>query len=158
MSERVLCICIIAICGSLISGLPGSKRLQKQLHIVTGLFLLLTIGTSVLNLSFDGVEYALNSIMDDGAAACAEGEALTAEHYRQSITDRVQTYIEDEAARRGISLEAEVLLDREGVPQRAVLYGTGELNAVTAMSSWIQSELGIPKENQLWIGAASKTE
>lgn len=158
MSERILRICIIAICGSLLSGLPGSKQLQNRLRTVTGLFLLLTIGTSALNLSFDGVEQAINDIVDDGAAACRTGEAITMESFCQSITDKVQAYIEDEASRQGMTLEAEVMLDREGLPQRAVLYGTGDLSAVTAMSSWIQSELGIPKENQLWIGAASKTE
>lgn len=158
MSEKILRICVLATCGSLISSLAGSKMLQKRLRMVTGLFLLLTLSSSVLNLAFDDVEKTLNEIMEDGNAACREGEALTAENYLQSITARVQTYIEDKASQLGIQLEAEVTVSREGLPQHVVLYGTGELSTRMTLSSWIQSELGIPKENQLWIGAPSKTE
>lgn len=158
MRETILKICVIALCGSFLSCLAGTKELQGRLRMVTGLLLLLTLGNCVLNLSFDGVEEAMNEIMTQGAAACRDGEIQTREAYRQSITRELQTYIEDKASWLGMELKAEVAVSPEGLPQRVVLYGKGTLSAGTELSAWLQRELGIPKENQLWIGAPSKTE
>lgn len=154
MSEKIHSICLIAICGSLISALPESKALQNRLRMVTGLFLILAIGTSVLNLSFDGVGDALRIVSEEGAAACQEGVELNSENFRRSISEQVQTYIEDKAFRLGIPLKAEVTVSQEGLPRQAVLYAAED----RTLAEWIQSELGITKENQLWIGVPSTTE
>lgn len=158
MREMILRICAISLCGSCLGGLAGTKELQGRLRMVTGLFLLLTLGNCVLNVSFDGVEEAMNAIMTQGDAACRDGEIQTREAYRQSITQELQTYIEDKASRLGMEIKAEVAVSPEGLPRRVVLYGKGTLSAGTELSSWLQRELDIPKENQLWIGAPSKTE
>jgi hypothetical protein len=86
-----------------------------------------------------------------GTNASNTGVALASDALNESISDRVETYIKDKAAAYGSDLKAEVQLDENFQPRQVRIAGKISPYAKTQMQSTIEIDLGIAKENQLWI-------
>lgn len=136
------------VCGvvSALGQLSGSKKLVR---LLCGLFLVLTALQPLINLT--GVRFeGLEDYRQQARAYVEEGKARSELAWRGIIKDRCCAYILDEAAKLQAQLEVEVVLSPEGMPHQVQLTGRCSPHAKARLSTIIQEQLGITKENQLW--------
>ena len=89
----------------------------------------------------------------EAADAIAQGENSARAEWEQGISDRVEAYILDKAAQYGAQLTVTVALGSDAIPlpQRVTIQGNISPYGKTQLQSWIAENLGIAKEDQVWI-------
>lgn len=140
---------IAAIISSFFDGKSGTAGIIK---LVSGLFLTFVVISPLTKLDFSDVNAYLEQFALEGAEAASVGENLAHEAEADIINSRVQAYILDKADLLGAQLDVEVVLDRNNIPVSVKLEGDISPYAKAQMAETITEDLGISKEQQLWIG------
>ena len=131
----VACALLVSACEQLTDG----GTMKKIVRFVGGMLLMLALLRPLLRI--DLTDFAVNAGAYREAVAQLEEERIAAQ---------TGAYIEDKAASLGASIRAVVTTEeRGGVPLPASVTLYGEENA--EISAYIERELGIAKEDQLWI-------
>lgn len=142
----VACALLVSACEQLTDG----GTMKKIVRFVGGMLLMLALLRPLLRI--DLTELAVNAGAYREAVAQLE-EELDAQRQRElsaRIAAQTGAYIEDKAASLGASIRAVVTTEeRGGVPLPASVTLYGEENA--EIGAYIERELGIAKEDQLWI-------
>lgn len=99
-------------------------------------------------------------ILDLEGSTAAAVQAGTEQRYlllNDRITEQTQAYILDKAESLGMTLEVSVELDQGTVPVpvRITLIGKASPSAKAALQEFIAENLGIGKEDQVWISEIS---
>ena len=142
----VACALLVSACEQLTDG----GTMKKIVRFVGGMLLMLALLRPLLRI--DLTDLAVNADAYREAVAQLE-EELGAQRQRElsaRIAAQTGAYIEDKAASLGASIRAVVTTEEHGgipLPVSVTLYG--EENA--EISAYIERELGIAKEDQLWI-------
>ncbi len=142
----VACALLVSACEQLTDG----GTMKKIVRFVGGMLLMLALLRPLLRI--DLTDLAVNAGAYREAVAQLE-EELGAQRQRElsaRIAAQTGAYIEDKAASLGASIRAVVTTEERGsvpLPASVTLYG--EENA--EISAYIERELGIAKEDQLWI-------
>ena len=117
----------------------GRKGQEKILSLVCGIFLLAT---------------ALGPLgllrLPDLSDPTAQVQAETKRQMAAIISEEAASYILDKADALGLQLEVQVELDAELLPCGVRLQGAASPYARSQLSGQIETELGIPKERQVW--------
>lgn len=140
---------IVAIISSFFDGKSGTAGIIK---LVSGLFLTFVVISPLTKLDFSDVNAYLEQFALEGEESAAVGENLAHEAEADIINSRVQAYILDKADLLGAQLDVEVVLDRNNIPVSVKLEGDISPYAKAQMAETITEDLGISKEQQLWIG------
>ena len=148
----VACALFVSACEQLTDG----GTMKKIVRFVGGMLLMLALLRPLLRL--DLTDLAVNAGAYREAVAQLE-EELGAQRQRElstRIAAQTGAYIEDKAASLGASIRAVVTTEERGgvpLPVSVTLYG--EENA--EISAYIERELGIAEEDQLWITTGEST-
>jgi hypothetical protein len=70
----------------------------------------------------------------------------------QCISENLEAYILDKAGRDNISLTVDVTLGEDLVPEMIQIQGKWDQHIKQELTEIIEKELGVAKENQIWIG------
>ena len=140
---------IAAIISSFFDEKSGTAGIIK---LVSGLFLTFVVISPLTKLDFSDVNAYLEQFALEGEESAAVGENLAHEAEADIINSRVQAYILDKADLLGAQLDVEVVLDRNNIPVSVKLEGDISPYAKAQMAETITEDLGISKEQQLWIG------
>ena len=142
----VACALLVSACEQLTDG----GTMKKIVRFVGGMLLMLALLRPLLRI--DLTDLAVNAGAYREAVAQLE-EELGAQRQRElsaRIAAQTGASIEDKAASLGASIRAVVTTEeRSGVPLPASVTLYGEENA--EIGAYIERELGIAKEDQLWI-------
>ena len=142
----VACALLVSACEQLTDG----GTMKKIVRFVGGMLLMLALLRPLLRIVLR--DFAVTAGAYREAVAQLE-EELGAQRQRElsaRIAAQTGAYIEDKAASLGASIRAVVTTEeRGGVPLPASVTLYGEENA--EISAYIERELGIAKEDQLWI-------
>lgn len=142
----VACALLVSACEQLTDG----GTMKKIVRFVGGMLLMLALLRPLLRI--DLTDLAVNAGAYREAVAQLE-EELGAQRQRElsaRIAAQTGAYIEDKAASLGASIRAVVTTEeRGGVPLPASVTLYGEENA--EIGAYIERELSIAKEDQLWI-------
>ncbi len=137
------------ICGLLPDLLHDGSR-RELVKAVSGLVLALTVITP-----FRDVELVLPDFPELNADAfSAEGEQAYEDALEAIIKSETQAYILDKAAALGADIQVQVELSTGSapVPVSAVFNGDIPKQIQSTLCELVQRELGIAKEDQVWIG------
>lgn len=140
---------IVAIITSFFDGKSGIFGIIK---LVSGLFLTFVIISPLTKLDFTTVNDYLEEFTLEGVEAASVGENIAKEAEGEIITGRVQAYILDKAKSCGAQLDVEVVLDQNNIPVLVKLGGNISPFAKAQVAAIITEDLGISKEQQIWIG------
>ena len=140
---------IVAIISSFFYEKNGTSGI---IRLVSGLFLTFVIISPLSKLDFSRVSKYLEEFTLEGAEVASVGENLAQEAEADIIKSRVQAYILDKANSVGVQVDAEVMLDQNNIPVSVKLIGNISPYAKVQMATIISDDLGISKENQVWIG------
>jgi hypothetical protein len=141
------------ICG-IITRLVGEKGTQgAMIKLIAGLILAFTVIRPVANIRLDGFADFADLYTDAGALAASEGKQLTYDAIRASIKAQTEAYILDKAAGLDLDLEVEVTVSQDEipVPKSVRLSGKSSPYAKSRLQAIITQELGVEKENQVWM-------
>lgn len=141
------------LCAVLRQLLPGKGLSASLLKLVSGIFLAFVLIAPVKNVEIGNLSLYVSGIAAEGETLAASGEDMAADAMACIIKDRTEAYILDKAMSLNADIAVEVGLSRDSipVPETARLSGAVSPYARTVLETMLAEELGIAKENQLWI-------
>ncbi len=145
-------IAAAVLCGIVTSMLNTKSVVGTCVKFLSGLLMLLAVIRPWVNISLDNILNWTDSITANGETFVTDGEMLAKDSYRQSIIDRTQAYILDEAKALDCELAVEVILSEDDIPIPKQVRLTGEVSpyARRAISNILTERLGIKREDQIW--------
>ncbi len=141
------------LCGIITSLLNKKESNFTIIKLLSGLFLAYTVIAPLTKIKLTDI------------ASYSDNISASAEHYVQSgadyayseaasiIKERSEAYILDKAASMGLDIEVEITLGSTDppLPASAVIKGAVSPYAIEMLQVCFLDDLGIPKENLLWI-------
>ena len=145
--------CAGIVCAILRQVVGKEGFLSGIITLVTGLYMLITVAGglfSLPNLQFDMI---FTQIGDQAQELTQQGNEQGKNVLSDIISQRFGAYILDKAHRLGAELTVEVMLSDDQVPVPRGVRLTGSISPYnkTVLSDWIDEQLGISKEDQIWI-------
>lgn len=129
----------------------NSGSISSIIKLLAGLFMTVTILSPIMHLPLSSFQLYLDEISYDGDHASLAGKNAADEEIEKIIIERTQAYILDKADDFGAGLEVEVLV-KDLIPCSVKITGPISPLAKSQLSRYIAENLGIPLEEQNWIG------
>lgn len=124
----------------------------KMVRLIGSLMLTLVVIGPLVRLDFDKQVFLASGIGSEVTAAVDRGEKLAREEAVSIIKTRMEAYILDKATSMSADISADVTVGEDGVPCSAVIRGEVSPAAKMRLRNILETDLGISKENQVWIG------
>ncbi len=154
VSEYILSVVCAAILCAILTGISGEKGSTASIRkLICGIFLCFTVIAPLGNFRLTDVLEPIGDIRQEALATSAMGQTLYLGSLTQVITEQTEAYILDKARSLGLGLTVRVYTDDNGKPYRVDLTGNATDSDREALSQVLESELGIPKERQIWNGS-----
>ena len=151
--EYLLSITGAAIICAIAKHMVGQKgSAEKIIHIISGLFLAVTMVSPVLNLRIGSVENFFDGIHFDAEAFAAEGSQMANDALNDIIKEQIRAYILDEATRLGTQMDVEVKLSDSNPPElsQVIIKGSVLPYQKNRISVYLSEYFGISQEQQIW--------
>ncbi len=141
------------LCGVITTLVESKGMLGPAVKFLASLLLLLAVIRPWATISLDTLFDFTGNVTADGQDIVSSGEKMAEEAYRAGIKTRMEAYILDEAKALDCNLTVEVELSQENLctPRRVTLRGSISPYAKQAMATMLTEELGIKREDQIWI-------
>ena len=124
----------------------GRKGQEKILSLVCGIFLLATALGPLGLLRLPDLSDPTAQVQAEADRMASQAEDETTRQMAAIIAEEAASYILDKADALGLQVE----LDAELLPCGVRLQGAASPSARSQLSGQIETELGIPKERQVW--------
>lgn len=151
--EYLLSVTAAAILCSVVRRMLNKKKTAGMIgKLLTGLFMIYTVLSPLVGVSFGSVEDLTDLYREDAHAAVARGENLTAQSLRESIKDRLEAYVLEKADGMGVQVRVNILLsdDLYPVPEKVYISGQVAPYAKNRLKQIIREDLGVSEEDQIW--------
>lgn len=152
-ARYVLSLIAAAFIAGILQSFVKEGSCARVLRLLCGLFLMVTALKPLKELQIPALEDWTASWNAEAGAAVREGEERYASEYSAVIIKQLEAYILDKAAQLGLSVQVQLTLTADHLPERVLLTGQATQQQKQAMESVIESDLGIPKEKQQWNGS-----
>ena len=144
-----------ALLLGILQTIAGKKETQAVLlQLIGGLFLTFTVISPIVNIEADEILDLPWDFTLQGSTIAEQGQSYSRNQLRRIIKDRTEAYILDKALTLQAQLQVEVMLsqDEVPVPTSVRLQGSVSPYARNVLQQWLQDDMAIPKEHQIWIG------
>lgn len=155
LGKYILSVTAAAILFGILQSLIGKKHGSAVLvKLIGGLFLAFTAIAPITEVRIDHLLDSSWSYTAQGNAIATNGLAISQDQLRSIIKEKSEAYILDKALFYNAQLEVDVTLSQDAMPIPTSVRLQGSISPYTrnAIQQWLQDEMGIPKENQVWIG------
>lgn len=152
--QYLLSIVAAALICALIVNLVGKEGiLLSVIKLLCGLFLVYTILSPWTKIQIPGLSSYFSDLRLDASRAVDEGKESALQASATLIKQQVEAYILDKALSLDMDISIEVVMDNADTqsPTGVRIKGTVSPYAKQRLTQIISDELGIPKENQVWI-------
>lgn len=153
MKAYILSIIISAVISGMVSSFLDYKKASgKIIHILTGIFMTITVLSPLKKITF----YELTEYFDNISATASiyvnEGKLFKQENTAVIIKQSTEAYILDKAKNMGLDVSVEVELNEDNsVPCGIIISGEAAPYERDVLCDYIYDTLGITRENQQWI-------
>lgn len=145
--------------ASILFGILQSLLQKKSsgaalLRLIGGLFLAFTAISPVADFKLDTILDIPLDLSVQGETFVTQGQEISNDHLQSIIKEQCEAYILDKALSYQAELEVDVWLTQDNIPIPSAVRLQGAVSpyAKSALQNWLQDDMGISKENQLWIG------
>lgn len=153
----LLSVVTASLAVSLAESVVPAGTLRRVLSVIGGLILLLVMLQPLLRVDLKEIKLDTSGYREAIQERQAELEDADQEQMTKLIEEKTESYILDKAKRLGISCTVKVRTktgeDGTPYPVSAVL----SCAPSEALSAYLEQELGIPKERQIWNGTENST-
>lgn len=154
LGEYILSVVCAAILCTLVAGIAGKEQTAgKVLQLVCGLFLTLAVVRPVTAIHLDDISRFTQSLEADAAMAVGMGKDYYEDTLSSVIQEKTEAYILDKALSLGVQTKVQVVVDADHTISEVVFTGRIAPYARSRLQEILESELGIAKERQIWIGS-----
>lgn len=154
LREYVLRVLTTAILCGIISRILGEKAFcAAAVKMICGLIMFITVLDPVVTMNFEKYFTLVDSMRSAGELAAEEGVDYAKQAVAQNIKEKTEAYILNAAKGYDISLKVEVEIAEEDipVPESVTLIGNISPYVRRQLQNYIETQLGIPEERQIWI-------
>lgn len=140
------------ICG-IVTAFCQKSPYKKHITMLCGLFMTFTLLRPLIDIKIPELP-DLNEYTRQAQSAVEEGKRISLSAREAIISQECEAYILDKAKELQANLTAEVTVEERGgepIPVFAEMTGAVLPEIQQQLSTMIAADLGIPKENQLWI-------
>ncbi len=152
--EYLVSVTCAALLGSILCAISDEKQPGGTLvKLLCGVFLCLTMIRPFCSLHFNLFEPEGWKLTWEGEAATRQGQEYARQAKMQIIKERTTAYILDKASLYHLDLTVSVSVseDELPLPESVVIRGQASPYAKEQLQRMMETELGIPKENQRWM-------
>lgn len=141
------------LCGVVRTLCPAEQGPGSILKLICGIFLCFTVIRPAAQIRISELPPLLDEIHIQAQDAASAGQLESENALRESIIQRSEAYILDKADAWGADITLEFTLSDAPlpVPERVVVSGNLSPYAKTRVQELLETGLGIPKEDQLWL-------
>ena len=140
----------VSLLVSVVQSLVPKGSLRRVASFLSGLVLLAVLLEPLPKLDLEGLE--LRGLQEETEKARRQLEAEQETALKAGIAEQTEAYISDKAAALGLTVQAQVetRTGEDGVP----LPWSADMEGGYAeeLAQWIEAELDIPRERQVWHG------
>ena len=146
--EYLLSVTAAALLCSMIRCLTGKNGIVQML---CGIFLLLTMIRPISDISIRNLPWMNHGITEKAENAVAEGKDYADAAMTRFIKEQCTAYILDKANLFDSHICAEFTLSADHRPVECTIRGNVSFYAKEQLSEILETDLGIPREDQKWI-------
>ena len=141
---------ICAITNSLLSSKTATGKIIKML---SGILVCITVISPVTKISFSHIENYFDDLSLKADQYVSDGTDEAERYMSAIIKSQTEAYILDKAKNMGLDISVEVELDESNnsVPCGITINGAVSPYIKEVMADYIESRIGITRENQTWI-------
>ena len=140
------------LCAILQQVMPPSGLNGSLIKLVSGIFLAFVVISPVKDVDFGDFRVYLQDYAMEGENLSAVGEDLSADAMARIIKNQTEAYILDKAEALSVVLTVDVELNTALAPDSVRLSGNVSPYARSVLERVLTEELGIAREDQIWIG------
>jgi len=150
LREWLTSVVVVSVLLAVVQTLIPEGTVRKIGTFTGGLILLVTLLQPLLGVDFEALELRLEQSRETVEQRQQELEQAGERELAELIERQTAAYIWDKADALGLDLSAEVRVERgpEGIPLPVSATLTGTYSE--ALSVYLERELGIPRERQVW--------
>ena len=150
LREWLTSVVVVSVLLAVVQTLIPEGTVRKIGAFTGGLILLVTLLQPLLGVDFEALELRLEQSRETVEQRQQELEQAGEREVAELIERQTAAYIWDKADALGLDLSAEVRVERgpEGIPLPVSATLTGTYSE--ALSVYLERELGIPRERQVW--------
>ena len=144
-------ICAATACGIVGSIVEKKGSTGVLIKLTSGIFLAFTVISPIAQMELEEMSIFTSDLQEAAASASAYGQAISEESLAAFIKSKTEAYILDKAAVLNVVLTTDITLGPDLRPESVRLRGTVPPYAKYRLEAILEEDLGIVKENQLWI-------
>ena len=154
LRQYVISVTAVALICGIVSSLLQKSAARELVKLICGVFLAVTVLRPVSSLDFSRTLDFSFMFSNAAEASVLDGEKMAQEALADIIKMETEAYILDKAAELNTEIKVEITM-REAyppTPAAAKISGDAAPYARQQLQTFLQSQLGISKENQQWTG------
>ena len=154
LAQYILTVTSAAMIFGILQSLLDKKGSAAALiQFIGGLFLAFTVIKPVANLNFEIPTDIPFYLSVEGIRISEQGQEIAHSQLYNSIKQRCETYILDKALDYQTPLGVQIQLSQDNVPIpiAVCLKGSTSPFVKNSLQVWLEENMGISRENQLWI-------
>lgn len=152
--EYILTVLVAAIlCGCITMFFKDKTGFGRIMKMLCGLFMVITVISPWTKMDFSHLLNYSESLQADGSSIVRDSELKVRKELSAIITEESEAYILDKAKQLGTELQVTISLsdDAYPVPNQIEIQGNVSPYNKSKLSTMIETDLGVPKERQVWI-------
>jgi len=153
LKQYLLSVIICAIVCSVISCFFKKKSANGMtIQLLSGIFMTITIISPLMKVQLPDLNIYYDSIYHDALQITNDAKYQTRNHTSQIIKENTEAYILVKADSMNADITVDVVLDQSDPPIPVEVYINGTVSPYekSVLSEYIQTNLNITKENQIW--------
>lgn len=145
-------ICIVVSCGVLQLLVPKGT-IGTLFRVISGLAVTITVLSPLMNGEMLYWNYQFDRMISDSTIAVVEGQSTASELLKQRIREETESYILTKASdlKAEMNVDVDIASDYPNVPVAVTMKGKISPYAKKQLIAYIENDLAIPEEKQLWI-------
>ena len=155
--EYLISVTAAAVFCGILKSIAGEKgSMAGLLRLLCGVFLALTVIRPMADIRLEEWEFFTDQLQAEADRAVAEGEDYGKQALARRIKEEAETYILDKAQAFSGSITAEIYVNGDPpVPVACTIRGEYSSYVKQELSTILETDLGIAKEDQRWIYESS---
>ena len=151
VKNYLIAVCSAAILSAILKQLIGKSKMSSvTVNLLSGLFVAICIISPWKDFSLQDLEIYNPLHTQSGQSYVETGKRITQNQIDAIISEKIESYILEKANQLGVQVEVSVELAEDSIPFKSIVSGRLSPEEKKTLSAFLEKEIGIQKEMQIW--------
>lgn len=151
LKNYLIAVCSAAILSAILKQLIGKSKMSSgTVNLLSGLFVAICIISPWKDFSLQDLEIYNPLHTQLGQSYVETGKRITQNQIDAIISEKIESYILEKANQLGVQVEVSVELAEDSIPFKSIVSGRLSPEEKKTLSAFLEKEIGIQKEMQIW--------